>query len=69
MDLTCFPAHLTDAQLDWDLMKVSPTVPKQFVKQATAISKYNYDDGVYLVCRNVYVGGTCQSNLHKNAET
>ncbi|KAF4083858.1 hypothetical protein AMELA_G00122130 [Ameiurus melas] len=39
------------------------------LKEATSTREYRCHEGVYLVCNNVLVGGTCQSNIYMNAKT
>ncbi|KAJ7991139.1 hypothetical protein DPEC_G00294160 [Dallia pectoralis] len=36
---------------------------------APTIKEYHYHEGVYLICDNVYVGGTCQIDVHLDART
>lgn len=38
------------------------------LKEATAVREYHCHEHVYVVCSNVKVGGTSQSNIHMNAE-
>lgn len=62
-------------QLELFVMYCTSSIPEQFfkalilLKQATAIREYHLHKEVYLVCNNVYVGGTCLSNIHTNART
>lgn len=57
---------------------VCQTIPEQYaqfvryiivLKEATAIGEYHCHKRVYLVCKNAYVGGMCQTDICKNAWT
>lgn len=74
-----FPVHSKDARFDGKLNALnSRTISQQFLQCRRAhypselghcLRVYCCYDWVYVGCNNAYVGGACQSNIHRNTRT